>query len=204
MARPKKVTPGTRRPNPKGSGVKLRAELLAAANDVLDRTGDPASVTIRGVAAAVGVAPNAVYLHFADRAALLVALVEDRFAAFADHIRSAIDAGGDDPVERLRVGHAAYVSFAMEHPGHYRLLFGGDDAGAGALDYGLDAFELLVTGCRDLVASGRVGDVDPRQLAASLWAFEHGYVELARTARGALLPGPVEALDAFLAAMMRP
>jgi AcrR family transcriptional regulator len=203
LARAKKATPATRRPNPKGSGDKLRGELLAAANEVLDRTGDPASVTIRGIAAAVGVAPNAVYLHFADRAALLVALVEDRFAAFGDHIRAATAGAGDDPVERLRVGHAAYVSFAMEHPGHYRLLFGGDDAGAGALEHGLDAFELLVAGCRDVVASGRVGDVDPRQLAAALWAFEHGYVELARTARGALLPGPVEALDVLLAAMMR-
>ena len=204
MARAKKATPVTRRPNPKGSGEKLRGELLAAANDVLDRTGDPASVTIRGIAAAVGVAPNAVYLHFADRAALLVALVEDRFAAFADHIRAAIDGAGEDPLERLRHGHAAYVSFAMEHGGHYRLLFGGDDAGADALQYGLDAFELLVGCCRDLVSSGLIGEVDPWKLATSVWAFEHGYVELARTARGAMLPGPIEALDAFLAAMMRP
>ena len=48
-----------------------------------------------------------------------------------------------------------------------------------------------------------IDDVDPRQLAASLWAFQHGYVELARTARGGLLAPPDEALDVLLAAMMR-
>lgn len=192
--------------NAKGSGEKLRAELLAAANTVLDRTGDPASVTIRGIAGAVGVAPNAVYLHFADRDALLTALVADRFAAFADHIRSAIDAAPpDDPVERLRAGHIAYVDFALTHAGHYRLLFGDLIPLDGkALQHGLAAFELCVDGCRGIVDAGLVGDVDPWKLAVSVWALEHGYVELARTGRYDILPGPGEALDALLAAMMRP
>jgi len=203
LARP--AAPARRTRNPKGSGEKLRAQLLAAANDVLDRSGDPVSVTIRGVAAAVGVAPNAVYLHFADRDALLAALVVDRFAAFADHIRAAVDAAGDDPLERLRQGHLAYVDFALTHAGHYRLLFGDavglDDAG---MHMGLAAFELCVEGCRGIVEAGLVGPVDPWQLAVAVWAFEHGYVELARTTRRDLLPGPLEALDALLAAMMRP
>lgn len=196
MARP-------RTKNPKGSGARLRADLIAAANEVLDRTGDPASVTIRGVAAAVGVAPNAVYLHFADRDALLAALVEDRFAAFATHIRAAVEAvGGDDPREQFRRGHEAYVSFAMTHAGHYRLLFD-DQAGVRARAYGLEAFELLVEGCRRLIDAGIVGPVDPPQLAAAMWAFEHGYVELARTRPPGVLPSPLEALDALLAAMRR-
>jgi AcrR family transcriptional regulator len=189
--------------NPKGSGDKLRAELLAAANEVLDRTGDPASVTIRGVAAAVGVAPNAVYLHFADRDALMRELAADRFAAFGDHIRAAMVDPPDDPVERLRRGHAAYVDFALTHAGHYRLLFGGTQHDDRTLELGLAAFELLVEGCRAIIDAGVVGEVDPYDLAASVWAFEHGYVELVRTGVGDL-PGPVEALDALLAAMMRP
>ena len=57
--------------NPRGTGEKLRAELLDAADALLVESGDPAKVTVRGVAATVGVAPNAVYLHFADREALL-------------------------------------------------------------------------------------------------------------------------------------
>jgi len=185
--------------NARGHGAQLRADLLAAANDVLDRTGDPASVTIRGIAAAVGVAPNAVYLHFADRAALLDALVAERFAAFGAHIRAAMTDAPPDPVARLRAGHAAYVDFALTHPGHYRLLFGNPNAsGVGAA-----AFQLLVDGCQALLDAGLIGDVAATDLASSIWAFEHGYVTL-RLAGVGHLPGPVEALDALLAAMMRP
>lgn len=192
----------TRRRNRKGQGEQLRRDLLAAAAAILDDTGDPGAVTIRGVAAAVGVVPNAVYLHFASRQDLLVALVAERFAAFADHIRRAMDAAGDDPVDRVRAGHLAYIDFALAHHGHYRLMFG-DEAGEPAISIGLDAFELCVQGCRELADAGLVGDVDPRELAAALWAFDHGYVELARTAKGRLLGDPATALDPLLAALTR-
>lgn len=188
--------------NPRGSGERLRAELLAAANAVLDATGDPAAVTIRGVASAVGVAPNAVYLHFADRAALLDALVADRFRAFGSYLRAAIDEAGDDAVERLRRGHAAYCAYALEHPGHYRLLFGGN-SGPEAAGPGMAAFELCIESCRGVVESGAVGDVDPRRLALSIWAFQHGYVELRLAPTSMPMPTPLEALDALLAAMRR-
>src|SRR5687767_4094202 len=110
--------------NPRGTGEKLRAELLAAANAVLDDTGEPSSATVRGIAAAVGVAPKAVYLHFADRDELLAAILVDRFTAFGDRLRAAVAAAGDDALACLRAGHRAYIDFATEHPGHYRLLFG--------------------------------------------------------------------------------
>lgn len=189
--------------NPKGSGERLRGELLAAANDVLDRTGDPSAVTIRGVATAVGVAPNAVYLHFDDRDALLAALVADRFAAFGAHIGAAMAAAPDDPVERLRAGHGAYVGYALAHPGHYRLLFGAPTAPE-ALELGLAAFQLCVDGCQGLLDAGLIRGIEARRLAASIWAMEHGYVELQLAGVGTLLPGPAEALDALLAPMLRP
>lgn len=198
MARTNSRTPRQR--NPKGQGDQLREQLLAAATRLLDESGDPASVTIRGVAAAVGVVPNAVYLHFANRQDLLVALVADRFAAFGDHIRAATHAAGPDPVERVKAGHRAYIEFALAHHGHYRLMFG-DAAGEPALRIGLDAFELCVAGCRELAAAGLIGDVDPERLAASLWAFDHGYVELARTAKGRLLDDPDETIAVLLAAL---
>lgn len=190
----------TRQRNPKGQGEQLRVELLAAATRMLDESGDPASVTIRGVAAAVGVVPNAVYLHFANRQDLLLALVADRFAVFCDHIRSAIDAAGTDPVERAKASHGAYIEFALAHYGHYRLMFG-DDTGDPGLHFGLDAFELCVAGCRELSEAGLIGGVDPERLAASLWAFDHGYVELARTAKGQLQSPPDEAIATLFATL---
>src|SRR5688572_12677515 len=75
--------PAARRPrSPRGRGAVLRDELVRAATALLDRAGDPDAVTIRGVAAEVGVAPTAIYLHFADRDELMVTVVEERFAEF--------------------------------------------------------------------------------------------------------------------------
>jgi AcrR family transcriptional regulator len=50
-------------------------EILDAALALLDQ-GGAAAVTVRGIAARVGVAPNAVYTYFPDKAAVVKALVE--------------------------------------------------------------------------------------------------------------------------------
>ena len=198
-----------RRRNPRGSGERLRTELIEAANVILDRTGDPADVTVRGVAAAVGVAPTAVYLHFPDRDSLLTEVVVDRFAAFRAAIESAVD-GVDDALERLRRGHAAYVVFALEHPGHYRMLFGDTgvdpdrrDLTARRLEVAQPAFEILVDCCRWCIDAGVFAAVDARALAGSLWAFEHGWVVL-RAGRVDLASVEAEALaglDVLLAGL---
>jgi AcrR family transcriptional regulator len=193
--------------NARGEGEKLRLELLAAANDILDETKDPAAVTVRGIAARVGVAPNAVYLHFADRDELLAAVLVDRFTEFGDRIRAAMRST-DDPLESFRRGHRAYLDFALEHPGHYRLLFGRGgvrpqrkDLADQVLTVGLAAFELCIEGCRRAIEAGVFApDTDPGVLAHSIWVLEHGYADLAGTDAGVLLPGPDEILDNVLRA----
>lgn len=53
-----------------------RATILAAASELLDRDGLD-GLTMRRLAAELGVAPMATYRHFADRAALVDALIDD-------------------------------------------------------------------------------------------------------------------------------
>jgi TetR/AcrR family transcriptional regulator, tetracycline repressor protein len=55
--------------------VTTEEELLNAALALLDE-GGAAAVSVRGIAARVGVAPNAVYTYFPDKAAVVKALVE--------------------------------------------------------------------------------------------------------------------------------
>ena len=196
-----------RRKNPRGSGAKLRADLLEAANAILDRTGDPADVTVRGVAAAVGVAPTAVYLHFADRDALLTEVVVDRFGAFRAALEAAVE-GVEDPLERMRRGHAAYCGYALEHPGHYRMLFGSTgidpdrpDLWQRRLEVALPAFEILVDCCRRCIDAGVFQPVDPFALAGAVWAFEHGWVVLKSGSAevASVVPDADVALDTMLA-----
>src|SRR4028119_159397 len=58
-------------------------EILDAALDLLDE-GGPDAASIRGIAARVGVAPNAVYTYFPDKAAVVRGLVE-RLLGGVDH-----------------------------------------------------------------------------------------------------------------------
>ena len=61
-------------------------EILDAALSLLD-DGGPSAASVRGIAARVGVAPNAVYTYFPDKAAVVKALVE-RLLWEVDHASS--------------------------------------------------------------------------------------------------------------------
>src|SRR4051812_49659681 len=75
---------GPRRPRrraSRGSGEQLRAEIVAATKDLLAGGASAESVSIRAVADAVGVTSPSIYLHFADKDALIEAVVADVFHA---------------------------------------------------------------------------------------------------------------------------
>src|SRR4051794_1760170 len=73
--------PARRRPGPRRALTE--DEILNAALGLLDDGGANAA-SIRGIAAKVGVAPNAVYTYFPDKAAVFEALVE-RLLGEVDH-----------------------------------------------------------------------------------------------------------------------
>src|SRR3982751_1523345 len=67
------ATTAARRRGPRRATTE--EEILDAALALLDQ-GGAAAVSVRGIAARVGVAPNAVYTYFPDKAAVIKALVE--------------------------------------------------------------------------------------------------------------------------------
>lgn len=196
-------TTGRRERSPRGKGVVLRDELVHAAATLLDRTGDPDGVTIRGVAAEVGVAPTAIYLHFADRDELMVTVVEERFAEFHRTIEAA-DEGGD-PMDALVARGEAYVQFALAHPGHYRALFGlqvssdRSDLVARRQAAGAPAFQALIDSVQRALDAGRLQGPDPYPIAIAIWSTVHGYADLSRTC-GPLLPDVRTVLTALVTA----
>ena len=83
------------------------------------------ALSLRGLARRAGVSHNAPYQHFADKDALLAAIAEQGFGLLADAIESSqTDAGTDSFRERLIAAGQGYVRFAIEHPHHFRLMFG--------------------------------------------------------------------------------
>ncbi|AGZ42237.1 TetR-like C-terminal domain-containing protein [Actinoplanes friuliensis] len=142
----------------------LPAALLAAALDLLE---DAETFSLRAVARRAGVSPNAPYRHFEDKEALLAALAADGFDRLADNLEAA--ATVVDMAE-------AYVTFALAHPGLFRLMYGRSATNAAstrtaavlasrlpARTQQIGAWA-LVHGLAVLLLDGKLDDSDPAQL----------------------------------------
>ncbi|HEY0816367.1 MAG TPA: TetR/AcrR family transcriptional regulator [Pseudonocardia sp.] len=110
-----------RRPNARGDGDLLRAEIVVAAARILDEVADDEALSLRAVARAVSIAATSVYLHFPDRDALVLAVVRrcnDQLIEGGD--RAAASAA--DPAAALRARVLAQAAWAQQHPGLYKVM----------------------------------------------------------------------------------
>lgn len=97
----------------------LRATLISEGLKQLE-AGGMVSLSLRALAKAAGVSPNAPYRHFSDKNALMGALAAEGFLQFADQI---VAASRGPPMEALRAQGKAYLHFALSRPTLYRLMF---------------------------------------------------------------------------------
>jgi AcrR family transcriptional regulator len=100
---------------------ELRAALVAAALEVLERDG-PQALSLRALARTVGVSSMAPYHHFADRDALLAAVATSGFERLQQ--RKLDIAAQASVAEALSDGAADYVAFILDNPNLYRLMKG--------------------------------------------------------------------------------
>ena len=162
----------------------LRAALVEAALGLVQREGVEA-LTLRGAARLAGVSPAAPYRHFADKRALLAAVAEEGFRLLAAALREA--GGTTEPRERFRARGPAYVSFAIRHPSHFRVMFGRELADRtgypGLRDAAAAAFDALIEGMAEAQRAGVVREGDPRDLGLTAWSAMHGLSSLLLTGR---------------------
>lgn len=171
--------------NRRGEGARLRAEILAGATELLERSGSEEAVTLRAVARQVGISAPSIYPHFPDREAIVDAIVDGAFADFNAAIKEASEAAittGGSPLARLRAGCAAYLRFAAERPNRYRLLFERRDL-VGDREQPVpqlrtDSFRLLVASLQACVDAGISASNDPVRDATAIWVALHGYAAL--------------------------
>lgn len=102
----------------------LREALIEAATAMLEEAGSEA-ISLRAVAARVGVSQTAPYRHFAGKTALLSAVAIPGFRAFGRALAEAT-VSSDDPKEQLAAMGRAYIDFAARQTGMFRLMFMSD------------------------------------------------------------------------------
>jgi AcrR family transcriptional regulator len=190
-----------RKPYRRGEGGKLRADILAAAAALIEETGSEQSVTLREVARRVGIAAPSIYEHFPSREAIVYAVIDD----CASQLRAAVEQALDsqpDPLDRLRAGCAAYLRFADQHPGQYRVLLSRyqhlGDRPADRAAIRAEALTLLVTAVRDCASAGQITTDDPDGDAVIIWSALHGYATLRASLPLFDWPAPEAALDRIL------
>ena len=166
----------------RGEGDRLREEILVAAERILIETNDQSALSIRAIAAAVGVTPPSIYLHFADRTDLLFEVCERHWLTLEAAMDRAVE-GVDDPIERIMARGRAYLRFGLENPEHYRILLMSrpDETPDRFVDERLAStagIEVLAADLSRAMDAGLLVRQDPVEAACLLWMAVHGMVSL--------------------------
>ena len=160
---------------------EIRTRILDAARELFANEGVE-SVTMRRIADRIEYSPTAIYFHFRDKEALLAELCDCDFRSFAHGFIEIAQIA--DPVERLRAAGRAYVSFGLNNPSHYRLMFmTPKTTEASTIAKGNpeeDSYAFLKGIVAELMEQGRFrDDITNVDLAAQvMWSAMHGLVSL--------------------------
>lgn len=159
----------------------LRRALLQGALELLAE-GGPASLTMRGAAQRAGVSPAAPYRHFVDKREMLAAVAEEGFLALERACVGAVEGAASEPVRAFWLMGVAYVRFAIEHPAHYRVMFGPEIPDKSAYE-GLHraasaAYDALRSTLRAGADAGLFAADEIEIRATRAWGLVHGLASL--------------------------
>ncbi len=172
------------KPKTEAERQQLRTLIIDAARELFVARGVEA-VTMREIAKRIGYSATSIYLHFADKEAVLRAILDVDMLALATSLNAILQI--EDPVERMQALGYGYAEFALSFPNHYRLMFMAEripcDPEKSSLQKNnaeQDAYFLLKTVVNDVYLAGRfkaeLQDVD--LIAQVIWAGVHGVCSL--------------------------
>lgn len=152
-----------------------RDELIAITLQLLEHQ-HPEDLSLREVARRAGLTSGAPSHHFGNKLGLLAACAELAWAELCTRMESA--GSGDGPEEGLHAKACAYIDYALENPGRYRLI------ASRLFDDGERFPEILAW--RDRVMRGVVNLIGapaddpehPGRRGLAIWALLHGFLTL--------------------------
>ncbi|MEY4392391.1 MAG: hypothetical protein RLZZ544_1100 [Actinomycetota bacterium] len=156
--------------------------VLDAAIEIIAVDG-PDALSMREVARRADISHQAPYHHFTDRAGILAVISEEGFRAFAAEFRTTLSSSSSPLTDCLRT----YVRFAMEHKGHFRVMFRSDICGVETHEptrAAADEAFLALLDFAALVNPAAAQGPDAIALPALLWSQAHGLATL-------LIDGPL-------------
>lgn len=139
-------------------------------------------VSMRKVAARVGVSATALYRHFQNKDELLNQIMLGGVAAFTEYMAPALAAGSTE--ERVRLGALAFLRFGLEQPSQYQVFFlrrEYSELQRVSREIGKHtraAFRVLVERVREGMDEGYFAPGDPAEMALTIVAHCHGLMSI--------------------------
>lgn len=182
--------------------MSTRDRILAAACKAFDRAGLE-GLSLRDIAAQVGITPMAIYRHFENKDALVDALVLDALAEWSAIVAGLPQGEGFAQLERLG---DAFLDFALERPRRFEAAFllhsrrarrYPDDFVAGLSPAGNVQLEIL----EKMMAQGLLEASSPVEIMLTNSALSQGLVTLYRAGR--IVGGEREFRELYRTSMRR-
>jgi len=142
--------------------------LLAAVRDLTQ--GGIRELSLRNIAASLGLAPNAIYRYFSDRPALEAALANEAARQLELALRRAADRC--EPATAIRKMSSAYIKYARDNPHLYEVMMSLHAPGHDAI-FHQSLWAFTVEQVQRIAGLDRAA-----QASVALWAFLHGAVAL--------------------------
>jgi len=161
------------------------ARIYQCALAILEADG-PQAVSMRRIAAEVGITPMAIYHHFPSREALLDKIVDTEFERLAEFFREPVKGS----TASARIVHAmdGYIDYALAHPRIFDYVFSSPRPGARRFPEDFRArrsptLNVTADALSEWMKAGELKRDDVWEIAMALWAHVHGYLALYRGGR---------------------
>jgi AcrR family transcriptional regulator len=163
--------------NPRGQGSRLREDIVTTTVRMLDELADDEALSMRAVARAVGSAATSVYLHFADRDALVLAALERGHRDLTAAVESA-ETAEKNPVAALRARIRVLGDWAYRHPGLYKVLHESTVNQRVAMPFKQELSQRTTAAIQRCMDAGLAPADDAASVALDLRAAVHGAVSM--------------------------
>lgn len=139
-----------------------------------------AKTSIRNIAEAIEYSPGTIYLYYKDKDELLYEVQRQAFVQLVNAFKT--HATSTDPLKRLEQLGKTYVSFGLNNPELYDLMFiirAPMNVDCEIHDEnGGECFSYLVANLKECMDKGLLVFQDPVQAALQVWSMMHGLVSL--------------------------
>ncbi len=154
------------------------------------------NITLRNIAEQIEYSPATIYLYFKDKDEIIYTLHKDGFEELYRWQQKTLSI--KDPLERLHKHAEMYVSFALENPEYYDLMFI-ERAPFRTIkemkckdgmnwEIGMRSYDLLRKNIEDCMNEGYLQKTNIDVACFSLWSYVHGIVSLIIRDRCSMFP----------------